>query len=434
MKAHTAVFIASTPDERRNQVVAAVDHETREAHRRICARATAIKKIKVSLAEKAIGLIEDPLQLAAVAAVEKRISVNGAIKRHPLWLSIPHEKLCLTCSQASTSNPLAHVTDATELLAAVDSCGVRCPVLLVKTLDTLEPDQASIAWQSLKGSLSGSSAIQVALAAGRAIYADGDIARGWADRDVIRLLWGEPFVTTGLLKIALNQRCALPTHWQPGEHHWLEVLQQQPRGLIRAENGPGVEFFLANWEHVPAAERGLVLGTCTTPEQVRRVLGKLRDEPLNLEGAAVAVCTDLLARYLDLDTDDRVQLMLLGGRSLIVDCLVGVRGGRATPEETFALMSALDAVGEKTVLRSVARLYSSSVERIVNREQRAVVDSLLHRLPVPVVFAAEGVVAREAHRLIWQRLDSNVHAETIAGLLPDWDGTVMELIEAATTV
>lgn len=434
MKSHTATFIASAPEQRRNQVIAAADHETREAHRRICARATAIKKIKVSLAEKAIGLIDDPLQLAAVAAVDKRIAINSALKRHPMWIRIPHEKLCLTCARGLFVLACAQVTDAAELLAAAESYGARCPVLLLKALDTLEPDQASIAWQSLQGLLSGSSAIQVALAAGRATYAGGDTARGWADRDVTRLLWGEPFVTTGLLKIALAQRCALPTHWQPSETQWLEVLQQQPRSLVRAENGPGAEFFLANWEHVPAAERTLVLGTCTTPEQVRRVLQQLRNEPLNLEGGASEACADVLARYLDLGTDDRVQLMLLGGRALIIDCLVGVRGVRTTPEETHALMSALDAAGEKTVLRSVARLYSSAVERIVNREQRAVVDNLLRRLPVPVVFSADGVIAKEAHRLIWQTLDSNIHAETVAGLLPDWDGTVMELIEAAATV
>lgn len=246
MKPHAALFIASAPEQRRNQIIAAVDHEAREAHRRICARPTAIKKIKVGLAEKAIGLIEDPSQLAAVAAVDRRIAIKAAINQHPLWIRVPHDKLCSVCAGANTDNPFAAITDAAGFLDTVNSLSGRCPVLLVKALDALdaiEPEQARAAWQSLQGLLLGSSALQVAVAAGRAAYVDGDITRGWTDRDVIRLLWAEPFVTTGLLKTMLNQRSALPTHWQPSETHWLEVLRQQARVLVRSDYGPGTDFF-----------------------------------------------------------------------------------------------------------------------------------------------------------------------------------------------
>jgi len=436
VNAHTGLFVLSAPYERRNQLTMAVDHEAREAHRRICARATAVKKLKVNLAERAVSLIDDPLQLAAVAAVDKRVAVNNAVKQHPLWSRVPHERLCSTCEKAAGNDQYAQMTSAEEFLATVDADGVRCPVLLVRTLDNMEREQAHIAWRRLRTMLSGSSAMLVSMAAGRGTYAESDsLARWGSDRDLVRLLWAEPLVTAELLTIAVTQRTGLPSHWKPTTEHWLGMLERYARALLRSDYGPGTRFFLEHWESVPQNERALVLLTCRSAEEVRAVLARLEDEPLNYESGNADICMDVLSQYHELDSTDRVALMLRGGRSMVVDCLIGARGVRSNPEETQLLMTAIDKLDPQYVtLRSVARVLSRSTEKIVNREQKTVIDAVLQRLPVTSVFENDGVVARAAHRLLWTELDGGKHAETIAGLLPDWDGTVRELLEAASAV
>ncbi len=432
MNKTTEIFLLTAPPQVRTALVRAVDHETREAHRRCVARPGAIKKIRADKAEKVIELIDDPALLAAIYHKDNRKRVDAAVRLHPLWSCVPHEELCDQCrAHGATVRALSTAEEVRSYLAVTP---IRCSVLVIRMLDALDPDIAKELWGEVKNLIENSAALQVSIAAGRGRYAsEAGRPRGWPGNDLARLLNAEPVVTGDLLNLAVNQKIAIPPHWRPSEEQWQKVLLTSLRSLLRFVDGPGTDFFLRNWVLIPENDRPWVLDTVKTLDEAVAVVDRLMQEPFVFADSGPSYNAVLL-RYPEMGPERRVHLMLRSGRSSLMDCLIGLRGPRATAEEIGLVFAKLDALDERSFLRSTARIFGRQFDLPVSAEHQVLVAALVDRLPVAVVVESAGALAHEAHRRIWEKLDPEIHAEILGGLLADWGGTVGELIETTTTV
>lgn len=427
--------MVTAPEHAKIPVTKAVDHTTREAHRRCTARPKSIKRLRVDMAEKVIDVIDDPRLLAEILHMDKRRAVEQAVKNHRLWNHIPHELLCSQCSTLHDQASL--VKNLEDFTTLVGEAGATCSVLLLKALDRLGHEDAVNGWRILQGRTGshGLTAVQVAVAAGRANYVQPEDARGrgYAGSDLARLLNAEEKVTVGLLALAVDAQLPLPASWSPTEEHWQELLRRNARALLRNPHGPGAAFVQRNWDLIAERERCWALETAKSAEDVTMLVDMLMSTPITLNDSG-PLYSALLQRHKDIVAERRVYIVMLSGRGFVTDCLTGKRGIALTCEEIRLLVEKLVDLNEVALLKNVARLYNIQVEKVATPEQAVLLEELIDRLPAARVFESRGVLAREAHRRIWERLDPGIHAEILGGLVADWGGTVDELIEAAATI
>ncbi len=427
-------FIDSAPTDLRTRIAGNADPVLRSHLQRIAARPETIKRLRAKEAEEVIAHVDDPATLARIRLKDRRVGVGLAVTSNPAWSDVPHRLLCAECTDTTTTT-----TNGEELQTAIIEQKISCKRRIMRELHRIG-DPALWEDELLQRLLKDTSALGVEIAAGRTpaglSYAAVKRNRYYSTSEIRPLLADEDTATGALLCLASTTTRTVPRHWRPTVAQWKEAFcgEDESRSLLTLVNGPGLAVVETLWEHIPRQQRHWALQLASTNEEVIRVATRLEDDPEFGDVDHGPALMTLLCLGDDLPEQTRMTVVKAMGSSTIAEYLAGRGGFCPKPGEVRPLLEVVARKEQRhwhTHMTGLVRMVNRAVESMPMRHHKELLDALVDICPASLVLSAPGALAHAGHRRLWATLDTATHAETVAMLLREWDGTIDELIETA---
>jgi hypothetical protein len=416
---------------------------------KVSARPAAIRRMKVDHALRLIEAIVDPTMLADILDVETRTTVRLALTRHWLYARIPHRRLCERCRDSAVLD-VSGPDDLSVLLRDRTRRDPRlgwlnlCETQVINSLHAQPLDAQPLLWQAaLDGVLARSPRLLVEIAAGRTPLDPGLGVRN--PLPGVRLLLDRELTPTPEL-LELGARSGhIPAHWGLSDEDWQDICANHAYVALTALDPP-LAGILAAWESLSADLHIWTLRFASTFEEIQSVLARVREGSAGDSSASqhsrllwslgsfpkqrpAPDVFALMERYPELSDADRLTLVELVGCRKIGDFLTGECGPQPRISEIGPLVTRyLTATGSKDGSSLVALL--ATVDPAANAMvSRRLAEEALQRCEARTLFSFEGLVSAAAHAYVWSRIDSPTMLHTFIGLLPEWGGTLHELVD-----
>lgn len=427
-------FIHNAPAELRSRIAGNADPVLRGHLQRIAARPETIKRLRAREAEEVISHIEDPATLARIHLKDKRVGVGMAVTSNPAWPSVAHRLLCAECTNTTKT-----VANGEELRHAIVEKRISCKRRILRELGRINDP---LLWEDelLRQLLKDSSALAVEIAAGRApaglSYAPARAGRHYPTSEIRPLLADEDAASGALLCLVSTTTRTVPSHWRPTLAQWKEAFcgGHEGRHLLGLVNGPDLGAVEELWEHIPRQQRHWALPLASTNDEIIRVAARLEEDPGFGDVDHGPSLVTLLCLGDDLPETTRMTIVKAMGSGAVVDYLSGRGGFCPKPAEVRPLLAFAARKGQHhwhTHMTGFVRSVNRAVESMPMRHHKELLEALVDICPASLVLGAPGALAHAGHRRLWETLDTATHAETVAMLLREWDGTIDELIETA---
>ncbi len=427
-------FIHNAPADLRSRIAGNADPVLRGHLQRIAARPETIKRLRAKEAEEVIAHIDDPATLARIHLKDKRVGVGIAVTSNPTWPDVAHRLLCAECTNATKA-----AANGEELRTAVIEQKISCKRRILRELHRIG-DPALWEDELLRQLLKDTSALAVEVAAGRTpaglSYAPTKTNRYYSNSEIRQLLADEDTATGALLCLVSTTTRTVPRHWRPTLTQWKEAFcsENVGRHLLTLINGPDLATVEELWEHIPRQQRHWALQLASTNEEVIRVAARLEEDPGFGDADHGPSLVTLLCLGDDLPEATRMTVVKAMGGGTVIDYLAGRGGFCPKPGEVRPLLAVVARREQRhwhTHMTGLVRAVNRAVESMPMRHHKELLEALVDICPASLILGTPGALAHAGHRRLWATLDTATHAETVAMLLREWDGTIDELIETA---
>lgn len=419
------------PAQWRNELIEHADPKVSSRLAALAAKPASVKKIRLTELKELVDRIEDPALLASLYEADKRQGTKAMVSSHHLARLLPHSMHCSYCQ-----SPLQEGTTLEDLLSSRHHCSRQ----LAQWAESRTSVEAQIeAWKAFLASGACEAEAELASAEGRlpeGVLAESSVAercQRWewkTKRNVNALLQGLSKIEVHHLPLLRACGGSL-SNWKLDADTARAALAHGYGTSVMLQGVLDDDEIRAFYTSTTPQKRINMLKACTDQSMVEWMLHVMRElDPVETTANRQSELYVVLNNHPELSSAARLEILTRCEPDILAQFASGRL--RSLPR-TGEITAAVDQMKNETIALSRAlRAMRSTEPSATLYESELIENALTHLKPAKSAFGVHAEnVTFAAHRRLWAQLNSSAERACALNLLPQWEGTIDELADAA---